>query len=48
MIEAQGDASGERYIKGMILGGKRLNKYRISHADLVNGKTLSMQLGKKP
>ncbi len=48
VIEAQGDASGERYIKGMILGGKRLNKYRISHADLVNGKTLSMQLGKKP
>lgn len=37
------DAS-QIYIKSMTLGGKKLNGYRISHKDLVNGGTLSISV----
>lgn len=39
--------SGEQlYIDRMTLGGKPLNAYRISHADLVKGRNLDMKLKK--
>ncbi len=34
------------YISDMTLGGKKLNKYRISHQELVNGKSLKINLKK--
>ena len=34
-----------RYIQSMSLGGKPLHSYRISHAQLIGGRHLTMQVG---
>ncbi len=39
-IETRRSTDGARYIKNMTLGGKPLKKYRISHQELIEGKTL--------
>ena len=44
VIEASRAQGGEGLIHSMTLGGKPLNSYRISHDELINGGTLSMQL----
>lgn len=44
VIETARTKANASYIKGMTLGGKPLNKYRISHRDLVNGGILKMML----
>ena len=44
VIETARPTANASYIKGMTLGGKPLNKYRISHCDLVNGGILKLML----
>ena len=44
VIEASRAQGGEGLIHSMTLGGKPLKSYRISHDELINGGTLSMQL----
>lgn len=44
LIEAPHATPDQLYIDRMELGGKRLNKYRISHQELIEGGTLKMQL----
>lgn len=41
------DGGKQGYIKSMTLGGKRLNSFRISHKQLTEGRTLTLQLGAK-
>ena len=43
-IETDRTSPSQLYIKSMTLGGKKLNGYRISHKQLVEGKTLRMSL----
>lgn len=47
-IEAQRDASGDRYIRRMTLGGKPLKNYRVSHDELLRGGRLVFELQNKP
>lgn len=44
VIETARPTTNSSYIKSMTLGGKPLNKYRITHHDLVNGGILKMML----
>lgn len=44
VIEAQHPTDSAKYIRSMTLGGKKLDKFRISHHDLVNGGILKMML----
>ena len=46
MIETDRTSPSQLYINSMTLGGKKLNSYRISHKQLVEGKTLKMTLKK--
>lgn len=46
-IETERDSADAKYIKSMELGGKPLKNYRISHDDLVSGKTLKFKLTNK-
>lgn len=43
-IETDRTSPSQLYIKSMTLGGKKLNGYRISHKQLMDGKTLRMSL----
>lgn len=43
-IETDRTSPSQLYIKSMTLGGKKLNGYRITHKQLVDGKTLRMSL----
>ena len=43
-IESDRTSPSQLYIKSMTLGGKKLNGYRISHKQLMEGKTLRMSL----
>ena len=43
-IETDRTSPSQLYIKSMTLGGKKLNGYRISHKQLMEGKTLRMSL----
>jgi putative alpha-1,2-mannosidase len=43
-IEAPHSSAGDIYVKEMTLNGKKLNKYRISHDELINGKILTFKL----
>ncbi|MDY2709499.1 MAG: GH92 family glycosyl hydrolase [Prevotella sp.] len=43
-IETDRTSPSQLYIKSMTIGGKKLNGYRISHKQLVEGKTLRMSL----
>ena len=43
-IETDRTSPSQLYIKSMTLGGKKLNGYRISHKQLIEGKTLRMSL----
>jgi len=45
-IEANRTAPSQIYIGDMTLGGKTLNKYRISHKELTDGKVLKINLKK--
>lgn len=47
-IEAQRDASGDRYIRRMTLGGRPLKNYRVSHDELLRGGRLVFELQNKP
>ena len=44
IIEAPHTATDQGLIQKMTLGGKSLNRYRISHDELINGQTLTMEL----
>ena len=44
IIEAPHTTTGQGLIQKMTLGGKSLNRYRISHDELINGQTLTMEL----
>ena len=46
VIETDRTSPSQLYINSMTLGGKKLNSYRISHKQLVEGKTLKMTLKK--
>ncbi|MCM1293384.1 MAG: GH92 family glycosyl hydrolase [Bacteroides sp.] len=43
-IEANRSADGDQYIESMELGGKKIKSYRISHDDLIKGKSLKFNL----
>ena len=43
-IETDRTSPSQLYIKSMTLGGKKLNGYRITHKQLIEGKTLRMSL----
>lgn len=43
-IETDRTSPSQLYIKSMTLGGKKLNGYRITHKQLIDGKTLRMSL----
>lgn len=43
-IETDRTSPSQLYIKSMTLGGKKLNSYRITHKQLIDGKTLRMSL----
>ncbi|MDD7211791.1 MAG: glycoside hydrolase family 92 protein [Prevotella stercorea] len=43
-METDRTSPSQLYIKSMTLGGKKLNGYRISHKQLMEGKTLRMSL----
>lgn len=43
-INAPRNSTDEKYISSMTLGGRPLKSYRISHDQLVDGKTLNFQL----
>lgn len=43
-IETDRTSPSQLYIKNMTLGGKKLNGYRITHKQLIDGKTLRMSL----
>ena len=43
-IETDRTSPSQLYIKSMTLGGKKLNGYRITHQQLMEGKTLRMSL----
>ena len=45
VIEAPHPSADANTIQRMTLGGKTLNRYRISHDELINGGILYMQLG---
>ena len=45
-IETDRTTPSQIYINNMTLGGKPLNRYRISHKELTEGKTLSLNLKK--
>ncbi|MBQ3624186.1 MAG: GH92 family glycosyl hydrolase [Prevotella sp.] len=45
VIETQRAENDARYIKSMTLGGKALKKFRISHEELIKGKTLRIYSG---
>ena len=44
IIEAPHTTTGQGLIQKMTLGGRSLNRYRISHDELINGQTLTMEL----
>jgi predicted alpha-1,2-mannosidase len=44
VIEAPHTTTGQGLIQKMTLGGRSLNRYRISHDELINGQTLTMEL----
>ena len=44
VIETVRPSDDAAYIRSMKLGGKQLKKYRISHDELLNGKTLTFEL----
>ena len=44
IIEAPHTTTGQGLIQKMTLGGKSLNRYRISHDELINGQKLTMEL----
>ena len=44
IIEAPHTTTGQGLIQKMALGGRSLNRYRISHDELINGQTLTMEL----
>ena len=44
IIEAPHTTTDQGLIQKMTLGGKSLNRYRISHDELINGQTLTMEL----
>lgn len=46
-IEAPHKSANDIYIQSMSLGGKPLKKYRITHSELINGKTLKFNLDSK-
>lgn len=46
VIETDRTSPSQLYINSMTLGGKKLNSFRISHKQLVEGKTLKMTLKK--
>ena len=46
-IEADRETPESIYIGTMELGGKPINSHRISHDDLINGKTLKFNLKDK-
>lgn len=43
-IEAERESPESIFVDKMELGGKKLNSYRISHDDLINGKNLKFNL----
>lgn len=43
-IETDRTSPSQLYIKSMTLGGKKLNGYRITHKQLIDGRTLRMSL----
>ncbi len=43
-IEAKRSSPSQMYIKNVSVGGKKVNGYRISHKQLVEGKTLQFEL----
>jgi predicted alpha-1,2-mannosidase len=43
-IDAKHNSANDIYIRSMQLNGKTLNKYRISHDELINGKNLKFNL----
>lgn len=47
VIEANRNQSDDIYIKNMVLNGKSLKKYRISHKELIEGGKLIFDLGSK-
>ena len=47
-IEARNNSSANRYIQSSQLNGVPLQSFRIRHTDIVNGGTLSLQMGPAP
>ena len=43
-IETDRTSPSQQYIKSITIGGKKLNSFRIAHRQLMEGKTLKMQL----
>ena len=43
-IETDRTSPSQQYIKSITIGGKKLNGFRIAHSQLMEGKTLKMQL----
>lgn len=43
-IETDRTSPSQQYIKSITIGGKKLNGFRIAHRQLIEGKTLKMQL----
>ena len=43
-ISTDRTSSSQQYVKHVVLGGKRIDRYRISHKELVSGRKLVMQL----
>ncbi|WP_337487426.1 glycoside hydrolase domain-containing protein, partial [Prevotella sp.] len=43
-IETDRTSPSQQYIKSVTIGGKKLNGFRLTHRQLLEGKTLKMQL----
>ena len=43
-ISTDRTSPSQQYVKHVVLGGKRIDRYRISHKELVSGRKLVMQL----
>ena len=48
VIEAKGVSSKNKYIQSALLNGKPLNKPWFTHADIVNGGSLVLQMDSRP
>ncbi|MBQ7312907.1 MAG: glycoside hydrolase family 92 protein, partial [Clostridia bacterium] len=48
VIKAEGAGDGLRYIKSAKLNGKEYNKAFISHADLISGGELVLEMSDRP